>query len=50
MGGNYQLIKPYCKSYYFKNVSIESSIADDQGVWWIGAMDPVTGDEKDLFL
>ena len=35
---------------WFKKAFEESSIADAHGVWWIGAIDPVTGDEKDLFL
>ena len=35
---------------WFKKVFEESSIAEAHGVWWIGATDPVTGDEKDLFL
>ena len=35
---------------WFKKAFEESSIADAHGVWWIVAIDPVTGDEKDLFL
>ena len=35
---------------WFKKAFEESSIADAHGVWWIVAIDPVTGHDKDLFL
>ena len=35
---------------WFKKVFEESSIADAHGVWCTGATEPVTAEEKDLFL
>ena len=35
---------------WFKKVFEESSIAVSHGVWCVGPIEPVTGEENDLFL